>query len=201
MKKFSILFGIVMTIFVAYYYANNPGKKLDSTTSESEFAALLANLPADQSEFLKIVRRGQSESKLANNDTEKVGARADRESAICGLLGQLAVTDWIGKVDTLTLNSDGKSVIVIEIARHAYVKTYNNTVSDILSEARTLIQPGTDLFNKAAQLREGQRVKFSGTFIRDSSDSGGCIEQGSLTINGKLAEPEFIFRFSDIGPA
>jgi hypothetical protein len=44
-------------------------------------------------------------------------------------------------------------------------------------------------------MEKGDPVKFSGTFVRDEAD---CIKEGSLTQNGSMTEPEFIFRFSRV---
>jgi hypothetical protein len=40
-------------------------------------------------------------------------------------------------------------------------------------------------------------VSFSGQFFSDTTD---CVKESSLTLKGSLTQPEFIFRFSAIGP-
>jgi hypothetical protein len=47
----------------------------------------------------------------------------------------------------------------------------------------------------ATCLAKGQRVRLSGTFLDSSTD---CVSESSLTLDGSLTEPEFIFRFSRI---
>jgi hypothetical protein len=106
----------------------------------------------------------------------------------------LHVTNWIGTVAKVDANSDGKGVLEIEIAKNIVVKTWNNELSDIGS--RTLIEPGTSLFNTASMFKEGQPIKFSGTFFR--GNSGDCVDESSLTLSGKLRDPEFVFRFSGV---
>jgi hypothetical protein len=42
-------------------------------------------------------------------------------------------------------------------------------------------------------MKTGQLVKFSGTFLPSSDND--CLNESSLTLDGKLESPEFIFRF------
>jgi hypothetical protein len=73
--------------------------------------------------------------------------------------------------------------------------TWNNDLSDISDN--TLIQPGTELFRSASSLKKGQRVSFSGSFVPARE---GCISESSITLRGKLDDPDFIFRFSSVAP-
>jgi hypothetical protein len=44
-------------------------------------------------------------------------------------------------------------------------------------------------------MKIGDKARFSGEFFEDRDD---CFKEGSLTFDGSLREPEFIFRFSDL---
>ena len=169
-----------------------------STSSKSSAQATAPQpaipLPEDQVKFLQIVKKAQDANRAAANDMQKGGARATREKEICAMLPQLAISNWIGEVYTITSNSDGKGVIELTLAPNVYVKTWSNALSDTLHH--TMIQPGTRLFEKASQFKEGQQVKFSGSFVGD--DAEGCLYESSLTLDGKLSQPEFIFRFDEI---
>jgi hypothetical protein len=46
-------------------------------------------------------------------------------------------------------------------------------------------------------MKPGQIATFSGSFVPDGEN---CIRESSMTLNGKLTDPEFIFRFSAIAP-
>ena len=130
------------------------------------------------------------------NDMAKGGTRPNRARAICAALTNLTVRDWTGQVDELTSNGDGKGVLSVRIAPTVTLKTWNNSLSDI--QDHTLIEPGTRLFDAAVALKVHQRVRFSGNFIRSTTD---CVREGSMTLEGSMTAPEFMFRFSDIGPA
>jgi hypothetical protein len=88
-------------------------------------------------------------------------------------------------------------VLSIELADGLTLMTMNNALSDI--PYQTLIPPSSTLFEKASGLSRGDKVAFNGTFL-DSLDQSECIAEMSLTLRGKLEDPEFAFRFSDIVP-
>ena len=73
------------------------------------------------------------------------------------------------------------------------VKTWNNSLSDISDG--TLIEPSSQLFAVASQLHKGQLVRFSGSLREDKTD---CVRDSSLTLDGSISEPEFIFKFQSI---
>ena len=148
-------------------------------------------MPADEKQFIEIVKQAQTASRSAANDMARGAALATRNNGLAKV--SLDVTDWVGKVTSIDSNSDGWGVLVIEIAKDISIQTWNNSLSDISS--KTLIEPGSALFNTAASLKRGQTVKFSGQFIRD--DETGVGEQ-SMSLRGKLEDPEFTFKFSSI---
>ncbi len=62
--------------------------------------------------------------------------------------------------------------------------------------AKTLIDPNSKLFQNASMLKKGDSITFSGTFL--PGKDGECIYEGSMSLSGKLRDPEFIFRFSSV---
>jgi hypothetical protein len=77
----------------------------------------------------------------------------------------------------------------------ASVKTWNNSLSDIGDH--TLLEPGSAPHTQAVDLRPGQSVEFSGTFLAGDKD---CFRESSITQRGSMSEPEWIFRFQTITP-
>jgi hypothetical protein len=200
-KKLLKIVGVLFLLGVAAnalkgFDSSTIAKKSGEQVTESKVAAV--RLPDDQAVFIQIVQKAQKANVSAENDMQKGGVRANREKELCSTLAALSVTDWIGDVYEVSSNSDGKGVLTVTIAPDVYVKTWNNAVSDVLHN--TLIEPNAQLFNQASQLKEGQKVKFSGTLFRETEDSVACLSESSMTLNGKISEPEFIFRFSDIAP-
>lgn len=143
--------------------------------------------------LIDIVDQAREKYQEAENDMARGGVRAWRKDAICQALPTFRVENWKGKIYNLSSNSDGKGVVTITIGPDIYVETYNNALSDIANH--TLIDPESEVFKELSSMKEGDEVIFSGTFIPSNVD---CIEEMSLTQEGSIAEPEFLFRFSSI---
>jgi hypothetical protein len=157
-------------------------------------AAPLLEAPAKEAHLIQIVSQSQQESSGAQNDMQRGGIKNKRDKDICSLMTNLNVKNWVGTIKEIGANSDGKGVVEIEIAENIILKTWNNALSDISSN--TLIDPNSQLFRTASSLKVGQSVKFTGKFL--DGNEGECLDESSLTLTGKLREPEFIFKFSSI---
>jgi len=190
-----ILGGVVVVIVVVVLVGviGKGGNNAGNTSATSSAPASIV-LPAAEARLIQIVSSAQTESRNAENDMQRGGIKAKRDKALCEGITSLAADNWIGKIETLDSNSDGKGVLSIEIAPDITVKTWNNALSDISS--KTLIEPETPLFQAASSMKKGQLVTFSGTFF--AGHEGDCLEEGSLSLRGKIQEPEYIFRFASI---
>jgi hypothetical protein len=153
-------------------------------------------LPPLEAKLVQITSEAQEASRVVENDMQRGGIKNKRDKDICALMKSLAVQHWVGTVKTVDANSDGKGVLAIQIAEDVFVKTWNNALSDITDQ--TLIDPNTELFKVASSMQSGQSVNFSGRFF--TGTEGDCIEESSLTLRGKLRQPEFIFKFSSVTP-
>lgn len=151
-------------------------------------------MPKAEADFIAIVAEAQQASRDADNDMQRGGFKATRDKKLCSSMKSLQASNWLGKVTNVSANSDGKGVLEIEIAKHISVTTWNNAFSDM--EHHTLLEPGTPLFNTASTFKKGQTVQFSGRFFNGTE--GDCIAEGSLSLDGKLRDPEFVFRFADV---
>ena len=162
----------------------------------SEERRTAPTIPPDQAQFLEAVAQGKEAHRAAGSDKFAQGAaRPARRQAICQTAaGQtLRVSGWVGQVATRSTNSEGKGVLSIQVAPDVFLTTYNNAFSDI--RFRTLIEPGTQVFNEMANLRTGDWVIFSGRFFANPTD---CVEETSLTLRGSMTSPEFLFQFLEI---
>ena len=121
----------------------------------------------------------------------RAGCRRTR--AICQNLRQISVSDWVGQIDALSSNSDGKGVLEISLAPDIQVKTWNNDFSDTASH--TLIDPSSSLFGTVSQMRKGDQVVFSGAFFPSDVD---CVKETSVSLAGSMTDPEFLFRFLSV---
>jgi hypothetical protein len=162
-----------------------PGQPTELSRSES--------MPSDQLRFISALQAGRSAFRAAPNDMAKGAARPARKQQICSAVRGLQATGWVGHIDTLSSNSDGKGVLSIKISDNAYVKTWNNALSDIADS--TLVEPSTRFFARLITMKKGQFVRFSGSFIQSEVD---CFKESSVTLGGSMQEPEFLMRFADV---
>jgi len=153
-------------------------------------------IPDQQQQFLSIVDDFAAKYKAAPNDMAKGGLRPQRAKAICDLMKNPKVTDWVGTVRELSSNSAGKGVLVVSMSKITNAGTWNNSLSDIGD--KTLIEPGTPLHEAAIQLKKKQSIVFSGTFVEGDKD---CFRESSLTQSGSMSNPKWIFRFASVKAA
>lgn len=174
---------------------------LPPTPSEEHSVApspLAAAEPARSSaeRLLSVVRDYADRYKSAPNEMAQGALRPARARVICQALPDPSATDWMGSVELLSSNNEGKGVLSVRISDSLSVETMNNALSDI--PYNTLIPVGSRVQQEAMALHHGQRVVFSGSFVPDNDD---CIKETSLTVWGDMTEPSFLFRFSAIRPA
>ncbi|VTU42561.1 MULTISPECIES: hypothetical protein [unclassified Variovorax] len=171
-----------------------------SSTTSSEKAKdpkkSVVTLPPAEEDLIRVISGAQRESKDAENDMQRGGTKANRDKLICQQMRSLAVSNWVGKVEKIDSNSDGKGVLELSIAPGITVKTWNNAISDVLHG--TLIEPGTPVFQTASQMKRGQYAVFSGSFFRGTE--ADCLAEQSVTLRGKLEAPELVFKFSSVAP-
>lgn len=166
----------------------------ESRNSGSSHSDVIDQRPADEAEFISIVSDAQTKTRGAANDMQKGGIKAEREKALCAKMKTLQVSNWTGWVTSIDSNSDGKGVLEIEIANDITVTTWNNDLSDIMH--KTLLEPGSAVFSAASQMKKRQAVTFSGALSRGLEND--CFFESSMTLDGKLLDPEFIMRFTSI---
>ena len=165
----------------------------DSTKAPTPRERMQSLMPPAQVALIESVESARRQYAAGANDMAKGAARPARAQSICRALNVLMVDGWVGRVKTLSTNSDGKGVLAVEMGSRFNVKTWNNALSDIVDQ--TLIEPSTQLFSYASSLRQGLIVRFSATFFRNETD---CIEESSFSLSGSIREPDFVFRFTSI---
>jgi hypothetical protein len=150
-------------------------------------------IPANEKEFILAVQQGQAAFRSAPKEMAQGGTRSKRRIAICQILPQISVSDWVGRIETLSSNSDGKGVLEISLAPDIRVKTWNNDFSD--SASHTLLDPSSSLFGTVSQMSKGDQVVFSGAFFPSDVD---CVTETSMGLQGSMTDPEFLFRFLSV---
>lgn len=186
-----ILIGVAILFVIGIFSASND----DDEKQSKKASEPTIEYPKNEIALIEASQKAMDKAKRAANDMQKGSALSERSNTICATLGSLYVQDWIGTISKIDSNSDGYGVLSIKLDKNISVKTWNNALSDTFH--KTLIRPETPLFDTVANLKRGQKVKFSGTFFKDDKT---CIYESSISLDGKLKQPEYIFRFSNVDP-
>ena len=170
-------------------------KEILKTTNKIPKSIDTFDNPKGQNEFLKIVKNTQNSAVNAKNDMQMGGFLNTRSKQLCNLLGPMnfKIDGWIGTINDVDSTSDGKGVLSIKVGKDIFIETWNNAFSDFV--AKTLIEPNSSVFNAAANMSKGDKVKFSGNFVTHDTH---CIDEQSISLSGKVREPEFTFKFVEI---
>jgi|688.fasta_scaffold409604_2 hypothetical protein len=173
-----------------------PSEEPSEEPTEIAVIDLYGKQPAVQKAALEIIEKFKSKYDLATNDLQRADARLTRDEQICKATKGSAISNWTGVVETIGGTSEGEAYLTIKISEDVTLGTWNNTLSDYADE--TLISRKSPIYKTVLGLQEGQIVKFSGKFV---PADGACLDTKNITEYFAVNSPEFVFRFTKIGPA
>jgi len=166
-----------------------------TATSSKDTKSRNSLKPEGQIQFSDAVSISSRNYEDAKNELQQSSIRDKRKEDISSILRSYTINSWVGTINQLETNTDGKAILSVRIAPNIEIKTWNNALSDIASN--TLIEKGTGLYKDLFNLSNGQRVIFSGSFFPSEADH---IEETSITIDGSMRNPEFLFKFNSVKP-
>ncbi|MGP9746751.1 TM2 domain-containing protein [Brachybacterium sp. AOP29-B2-41] len=155
-----------------------------------------ADVPAAQQAMSAAVAQGRTDAESAETDLQVANVLNVRSDAMCESVPDGAVQDWIGTVETVDANGEGKAVVVISIDEDIEIGTWNNAFSDISDN--TLIEQGTELYDSALGLAPGDTVTFSGTLKSGTEGNDACYYASNLTEVMSIDSPDYIITFSEL---
>lgn len=155
-----------------------------------------ARKPQEERDFLAAVERGQSAVKDGNDITLVTAAR-DRASAVCTLLPHGGtVEDWVGTISKVGTVFGGKQgEVTVALGSDVQLRTWSRESED--AKDHTLVDPNSDVYRALADLKSGDKVRFSGAFVPHGAT---CIHETSLFARNGMLTPSFVFRFTEVGP-
>lgn len=164
-------------------------------TNDTPIQTVVDIRPDDQKKFEEICSQYRAEYDRAGNEIQQSAARNGRKNAL-QQFGIKSAQDWIGTIDNLSTNNDGKGVITIKLQSGLKISTWNNAISDIRDG--TLISPESTVFNSLMNLKKGENVQFSGDFIT-GSDTDYLRMTGMNTRDAmEMRNDGFLMIFADI---
>lgn len=203
-KKLSIIHwvGIVLVALFVIGLINAPDqlKEASSSANTAKTSAettkeVKITIPSDQEQFINTIENYVNGFRAAKNELQQSALRDQRKNELAKLMRGRSVSSWVGTISQLETNTEGKAILSIRISPDVEIKTWNNALSDINSN--TLIAKGSELYSSLFNLSRGQKVQFSGSFFSSETD---YIEETSMTIQGSMRNPEFLFKFKSVKP-
>lgn len=198
-----VMLGIVVSLFVLFVIvgiiSNKSAPTIQAQTTPgsapppSSDTAIVG--PKEEVDFINIVLQSRDSYNAGSNDMAKGAARPARGASICRTVPHLRISNWVGKIATLSSNSDGNGVLAITLADNVTIRTWNNSLSDL--EDHTLILPSDPLLAQVSSMKVGDIVRFSGHFFSSDLD---CFNEQSVSIEGSMTDPDFTLRFTSVSP-
>jgi hypothetical protein len=206
LKKLSIVHwaGIILLSLFVIGVINAPDENKQPSSSEAKtITQILAKtkelpkigMPTEETQFINTVDKYVRGFQKAKNELQQSTLRDQRKNEIAKIIKDRVILSWTGKINRLETNTEGKAILSIKISPNIDIKTWNNAFSDINSN--TLISKGSVLYNSLFDLSYGQQVEFSGSFFSSQFD---YIEETSMTTQGSMRNPEFLFKFKYVKP-
>jgi len=204
LKKLGVIqwIGIVLLSLFVIGIIITPDKIEESNSSKSitKISAKtkeqpVVTMPADELQFIKTVEKYILSFRGAKNELQESALRDQRKDDIAKTISGRVASSWVGEINQLETNMEGKAILSIKISPDIEIKTWNNAFSDI--NANTLISKGSALYSSLLELSLNQQVVFSGSFFRSQTD---YVEETSMTIEGSMSNPEYLFKFKSVKP-
>lgn len=147
------------------------------------------SLPTDLAQLAHVVAKAKSDYTSADNDLKKSVIRTERDESAATAVPGGNFANWPGTLEELSTNDNGDAYITVRLDDcDCSVKTWDNPYRD--RQDNSLIKTGTSLFNKLLNMHKGDHVVVSGRML----------EEGSMTEEGSIDDPEWIAQFSDVSP-
>jgi len=198
--KIAQLVGIIAIVILAVLLysvfkdiGNSHSKQQAKTWQQAQPVYVLDIRPDSQKSFEKICADSKAEYDKGTNDLQKSTARGNRTIAL-RQQGLNSANNWIGTIEALSTNNDGKGVISIKLNDNISVATWNNAFSDIGDN--TLIPVGSTLFNSLSSLSKGSKVRFSGNFF--SRDEKDFLKTQGIDVSDAMKNVKFLMKFTSV---
>lgn len=105
----------------------------------------------------------------------------------------LSIKDWTGTIRDIDVIDNDFVYLNISVGCNVNFKTWNNKFSDLSDN--TLIDINSSIAEKLSNFSIGDKVIFSGNLIPNSEK---VILESSLTLDGRMTNPEYIIHFKNI---
>ncbi len=151
--------------------------------------------PADQAEFIEIIKAARRDIENADTDLQESKILRDRDIALCRVLGDYKAELWVGRVVEIGTSGEDSATVEIEIASDVNVETWTSVFSDLFDNTNTLIPSDSQMYEELLKMSEGTDVVFSANFAEGNKF---CLRQANLLTARYGTDPGFIAQFTYI---
>lgn len=152
--------------------------------------------PKAQVAFIDGVEAARTAYNAAETDLQRAKVIKDRNRKLLKRGGGSNVSGWVGMIDKVGANGEGKAYVTIKISDNIKIQTWNNALSDIPDG--TLIPESSPVYDALLDMVPGDKVVFSGSFV---AKDGAALYPTNVTETFGALTPEFLFKFSKVAPA
>ncbi len=181
--------------------AKATAEKASEEKTASEKAAALVALPESEKKFCSTVGSFAKAYKDAPDDNQlkRSKVRSDRRQALGSF--PASVSDWLGTITKLSTTGAGKAELSVKLPCDSdidvEVTTGHTELADMLFHS--LIPQSSRTYATLSELGKGKQIRFTGNFVTGDDLNG--IRESSLSEDGSMTDPDFIFRFLQVGDA
>lgn len=152
--------------------------------------------PPDQDNFVKMVELTRDRRDIT--DAQRKEIVNARMVLLCGQARTGSIVDWVGTVWFTGQTPNGKRTLGVALTKNISVETWEAPSTGRMPAEETLIDSDSPLGKDIAKLRQGDRVRFSGSF---ASDGDRCIYAHRGPLTEQIARPAFVMKFRSVQPA
>ena len=202
--KFSAIFLIFMlNDFANLAISSEKNTSIQKATLEIDIIDEL--LPIKQKQFLKNLKEFALQYLTSPNAIQQFLLREKRKIFINENFKDRIFSEWVGRIKKIQTTENGEASLEIELAAliqknpanmslenefNITLGTFNKVHNDL--EYKTLIKPGSPLYNWLANFKEGEWIVFSGNSFLGDKD---YLKIATTNEYGAMIRPKFIVKF------
>jgi hypothetical protein len=188
--KRKLIIGTIVFVVLYLIFGGDSNDEIGVDSNEKK-STIIFEIEDKQKEFVKLIDSMRTLYLKEKNELKLTNIRKQRKSELKKLFKNRKVSNWKGKITSLTTGSDQKAYVEIKV----HTVNLNITVKNSMFGEGIL--GNTKTYNNLTELEIGDFVDFSGRFIYDYENKD-YLNELSVTEYGSMDEPEFEFVFKSI---
>lgn len=188
--KRKLIIGTIVFVVLYLIFGGDSNDEIGVDSNEKK-STIIFEIEDKQKEFVKLIDSMRTLYLKEKNELKLTNIRKQRKSELKKLFKNRKVSNWKGKITSLTTGSDQKAYVEIKV----HTVNLNITVKNSMFGEGIL--GNTKTYNNLTELEIGDFVDFSGRFIYDYENKD-YLKELSVTEYGSMDEPEFEFVFKSI---